>query len=241
VNPIDFLEHGGGPLVVRHQGLSSALPDPRQRHFQWVLAVLETGYVPGTPEGVPLWKTALVFDRWCAAWELPEASQAKRLAYLVDHYRAAISHDLAIHTRYDLGDLWRARRWTLLLDILDRLPAHSQYASTVSMDKEHAAMLAEQLAEQDEDPEAEKSGPSLAGWSQEVAAMTNVFDAVRQVQHTLIAVNSEKGKVPEPPKPAPRPSTPLEAAMKTAAFRRRQARHEALVALVLPKKGDVKP
>lgn len=226
---------------MRHRGQVLALPDPREHHFQWVLAVLETGHVPGTPDDIPLWKTALIFDRWRAAWELPDAVQAKRLAYLVDHYRAAISHDLAIHTRYDLGDLWRARRWTLLLDILDRLPAHSQYASTVSMDKEHAAMLAEQLAAQDDDPEAEKSGPSLAGWSQEVAAITNVFDAVRQVQHTLIAVNAEKGKVPDPPKPAPRPSTPLEAAMKSAAFRRRQARHEALVARVLPQKRPVKP
>lgn len=240
VNPIDVLEHGGGGFMLRRGGELIPMPDPRREHYQWVLIALQTRYVPGTPEDVPWWLVDVVFERWAAAWDLPDFAVARRLAYLVDHYRAAISHDLAL-LGYDLGDLWRARRWTLLLDILDRLPAHSQYASSVSMDKEHAEMLAEQLAAQEEDPDAEPSGPSLTGWTPEVAALTNIFDAVRDVQHTLVAVNSEKGKTPDPPKRAPRPSTPLEAAMKRAAHNRRKAKHDALVARVLPKKAAVKP
>lgn len=240
MNPIDFLEHGGGHFMLRRGGVLIPLPDPRERHFQWVLQVLDLGFVPGTPDDVPQWIVPVIFDRWRAAWDLPPFSAARRLAYLVDHYSPAIAHDLATRTHYDLGDLWRARRWTLLLDIIDRLPAHSQYASAVSMDEDHARMLAEQLAQQDEDPDAKAAGPALTTWTPEVAALTNVFDAVRSLQHTLIAVNSEKGKAPEQPKPSPRPNTPLEAALKRAEYERRKRKHESLVARVLPQRAAVK-
>lgn len=239
LNPIDFLEHGGGHFMLRRGGVLIPLPDPREKHYQWVLTALSLRYVPGTPEDIPWWMVDRVFERWCAAWDLPPFDMARRLAYLVDHYRPQIAHDLATRTHYDLGDLWRARRWTLLLDLIDRLPAHSQYASAVSMDEEHAEMLAEQLAARETDDDGPR-GPSLTGWTPEVAALTNIFDAVRQVQHTLVAVNSEKGKAPEAPKPAARPHTPLEAAIKRAQYNRRKAKHEALVARVLPPKPEVK-
>lgn len=240
MDPIDILEHGGGGFMLRRGGELIEMPDPRRQHYQWVLMALQLRYVPGTPEDLPWWLVDVVFQRWCAAWDLPDFNRARRLAYLVDHYRPAISSDLQTRAHVDLGELWRARRWTLLLDLIDRLPAHSHYASTVSMDKEHAEMLAQQLAAQPEDEAAEKTGPSLTGWTPEVAALTNIFDAVRQVQHTLVAVNSEKGKTPEAPKPAPRPSTPLEAAIKRAQHERRKAKHEALVARVLPPRPPVK-
>lgn len=239
MNPIDFLEHGGGHFMLRRGGVLIPLPDPREKHYQWVLTALHLRYVPGTPEDLPWWQVDRVFERWAAAWDLPDFTAARRLAYLVDHYRPAISHDLATRTHHDLGDLWRARRWTLLLDIIDRLPAHSHYASAVSMDEDHARMLAEQIAAMPED-ETGPRGPALTTWTPEVAALTNVFDAVRQVQHAIIAVNSEKGKTPESPKPSPRPHTPLEAALKRADYNRRKAKHEALVARVLPQKAEVK-
>lgn len=234
---IDFLEHGGGHFHIRHHGLLVALPDPRAQHFQWVLQALALEHVPGTPDDVPEWQRSLVFERWRAAWELPTFREAQRLAYLVDHYRSAISYDLATCTPYDLGTLWRARRWTLLLDIVDHLPAHSWYASTVSMDEEHARMMAEALAEREQDDDAEGSGPPLTTWTPEVAVLTNVLDAVRGVQYAVIAANSEGGKAPEAPKPAPRPTTPLERAMRRADFERRKAKHESLVARLLPSKG----
>lgn len=235
---IDFLEHGGGHFHVRYRGELIALPDPRKQHFQWVLMALELQHVPGTPEEIPEWLRGVVFEHWRAAWELPDARDAKRLAYLVDNYRAAISHDLATRTHYDLGTLWRERRWTLLLDILDRLPGHSWYSATVSMDEEHAKMMAEAIAErravgsEDDDD----GGPPLTAWTPEVAAMTNVLDAVRGVQHAIIAVNAD-GQVPEAPKPAPRPQTPLERALKRVDYESRKARHEALVARLLPHKA----
>lgn len=235
---IDFLEHGGGHFYVRHHGELIPLPDPRAMHYQEVLAALALEHAPGTPGDLKEWQRRGVFERWCAAWDLPEFRSAQRLAYLVDHYRAAISHDLHVYGNSDLGELWRARRWTLMLDIIDRLPAHSWYAASVSMDEEHARMMAESIAAREAaGEESDSKGPSLTTWTPEVAALTNVLDAVRGVQHAIVAVNSEKGKAPEPPKPSPRPTTPLEKALKRAEFDRRKAKHNALVARVLPHKG----
>lgn len=234
---IDFLEYGGGPLFIRHHGELILLQDPCAMHYQTVLAFLLVQHAPGTPADLPEWKRALVFDRWCAAWNLPEFRNAQRLAYLVDHYRAAISNDLHVYAHADVGELWRQRRWTLLLDLIDRLPSHSWYASTVSMDEEHAKMMAEALAaRQESDDDRKPVGPSLTSWTPEVAALTNVLDAVRGVQHAVIAVAAGK-KAPEPPKPAPRPVTPLERALKRVDFERRKAAHENLVARLLPHKG----
>lgn len=235
---IDFLEHGGGgSFSVVHDGARYELPDPTEQHYQWVLLVLQVGHVPGIPGDIPEWQRALAFERWCAAWDLPDFRSAQRLAYLVDHYRPSISHDLAVRG-LDLGDLWRARRWTLLLDVIDRLPAHSWYASSVSMDEEHARMMAEAMAERQESEEGEERSPALTTWTPEVAAITRLIDAVKGVQHAVIAVQAGN-KAPEPPKPEPRPITPLEKALKHAAFERRKRKHESLVARVLPHKASL--
>lgn len=232
---IDFLEHGGGQMHLRIGGALIPLADPRRLHYQILLGCLEQEIVPDLPP-LPFWQLPLVFPRWRAAWDLPAFADARRLAYLVDHYRAAIANDLQVTAHLDLGDLWRARRWTLLLDVIDRLPAHSWYASSVSMDEEHARLMAEAIMAREangEEPEAK--GPSLTGWTPEVAVLTNVLDATRRVEYAVYAAQHGK-KAGEPPKPSPRPVTPLESALKRAEFNRRQAKHQALVARVLPHK-----
>lgn len=235
MDDIDFLEHGGAgttPFSVRVDGYTIPLPDPREQHYQWVLAALHLKHVPWTPGEIPDWQRALVFERWRAAWELPDFSSARRLAYLVDKYRAPITSDLTTFGNgLDLGQLWRARKWQRLLDVIDRLPAHSWYASNVSMDPEHAQMMAEHIQRQRSsgNAETEPTGPSLTTWTPEVAALTNVLDAVRGVQHAVIAVQAGN-KAGDPPKPAPRPVTPFEQALKLAQHRDRKAKHESLVA-----------
>lgn len=241
---IDLLEHGGAtaasPFAIRLGGEYIPLPDPRTQHYQWVLIALHLRHVPGTPGDIPEWKRALVFEHWAAAWDLPIFQDAQRLAYLVDHYRPAISNDLQTYANLDLGELWRARRWAKMLDVIDRLPSHSWYSASVTMDEEHARMMAEAMAAREKSDE-KPSGPSLTTWTPEVAALTNVFDAIQSVRHAIIAANSERGKAPEPPKPAPRPQTPLERAMKLAEFKRRKTSHEALAARVLPHKRQSQP
>lgn len=233
---IEFLEHGGGHFHVLHRGKLIALPDPRSKHYQWVLMMLSAEHVPGTPDDIPDWKRSLAFVRYCSAWDLPGFQDARRLAYLVDNYRAPLAHDFATRTHHDLGNLWRERRWVLMLDIIDRLPSHSWYSSAVAMDEEHAAMMAASIAARKESgQEAPPSGPALTNWTPEVAALTQLLDAVRGVQYAVVAVQAGK-KAGEPPKPAPRPVTPLEKALKTAEYNRRKSAHEDLVARVLPGK-----
>lgn len=237
MNDIDFLEHGGGHFHVRHRGVLTPLPNPRDRHFQWVLGALQLRHVPGTPEDIPEWKRALVFDRWCAAWDLPDFQNAQRLTYLLDKYRAPIAHDLQVVAHLDLGELWRARRWVKILDILDRLPAHSWYSASVSMDEEHAKMLADSLTAQIEatGEKPKSKGPALTQWTPAVAALTTLTDAVNSVRYAVTA-SAAGSKAGEPPKPMPRPQTPLETAMAVAEYRRRKAKHEALAARLLPHK-----
>lgn len=239
MNDIDFLEHGGGYFHLRHHGELIALPDPRAQHYQWVLMALKLEHVPGTPADISEHQRSLVFEHWCAAWDLPAFADAQRLAYLVDNYRAPIAYDLQVFAQQDLGALWRARRWTLMLDILDRLPGHSWYSATVSMDEEHAKMMADALTARAEKTgeSTDSRGPSLTTWTPEVAMGANVVDAVRSVAHAVVAVQSGKN-APEPPKPMPRPKTPLESAMKLAEHRRKKAKHESLVARLLPHKSQ---
>lgn len=241
---IDFLEHGGAtsswPFAIRHHDELIVLPSPLDHHYQWVLIALGVGHVPGTPGDLPEWKRARVFERWAAAWELPSYNDARRLAYLVDNYRAAISSDLQTFAGgLDLGDLWRARRWSLLVDVIDRLPSHSWYSASAAQDERHAKMLAESVAARQQGAAAEDRGPSLTGWTPEVAALTTLIDATRGVQHAVFAAQHGK-KAGDPPKPMPRPVTALEKALKAASFNSRKAAHEALVARVLPNRRAVK-
>jgi len=237
MNEIDLLEHGGGGAAIRLDGIIWNLPDPREKNYQWVLLVLSVGRVPGTPADLPYAKHEAVFPRWCAAWDLPSFEQARRLTYLVDHYRGALVHDLLVHAGLDLGDLWRARRWQTLLDVIDRLPGHSHYSAAVANDEEHARMVAEAIAARKERGEDDgDKGPALTTWSPEVAVMTQVLDAVHSVRYAVVAVQAGK-KAGDPPKPARRPVTALERAMRVGEFNRRKAVHEALVARVLPHKA----
>ena len=236
MSDIDLLEFGGGRFSLQHEGEPVELLDPRDMHFQAVLLCLQAQIAPGTP-GCADWKRAVIFDRWRWAHDLPHFEDARRLAYLVDHYRGAIANDLRVHANVDLGELWRARRWTHLLDLIDRLPAHSWFSATISGDKEHAEMLARAIAERRAAGQEDKapSGPSLVGWTPEVAALHHVLDAVRRVEWTVAAVNAGK-KAPDPPKPAPRPISEIEIAIKRADMAERKARHEALAARVLRRK-----
>lgn len=232
MNNVDFLEHGGrSAFLMIVNGEQVELPDPRDRHYQWVLACLSLRHVPGTPGDIPEWKRLLAFERWRAMYELPDFRNAQRLAYLVDHFRSPMTYDLQVYANADLGELWRGRRWLLLLDILDHLPAHSWFSSTVSMDEEHARLMAEALRAQ---PESERTsnGPPLHTWTPEVAVLNNVFDAIRRLEHTMIALKAGD-KAPKAPDPAPRPITPLERAMKRVEYERRQEKHERLAARLL--------
>ena len=229
---IDLLEYGA-PFALKLDGELLQLADPATMHFQAVLTCLAVSLAPGTPD-VADWKRQVIFDRWCAAYDLPRFRDAQRLAYLVDHYRSAIVYDLRVHANSDLGDLWRRRRWRTLLDLLDHLPPHSWFNATVSMDPEHARMVAEAMAARPEG-EREDLGPHLTAWTPEAALLTRVIDGLKNVAYT---VATSQGIKTERPQPEPRPKTPLDRERKLAEFARKKKSHESLVSRMLPHKNN---
>lgn len=236
---LDLVEAArGGPLTIRHAGQTWVAPDPAALPYQQVLLTLAAGRLRCAPAGMAEWKQDLLFERWVAHHGLPNLQSAQRLAYLIDNYRSAIVSDLVVYCNgADLGKLWRERKWLLLLDLIDHLPGHSWYASSVNDDEEHAKMLAESLAERESDGDTEAAAPALTTWTPEVAAITRVLDAVNQLTYVLTVVNTSKGPQPKPPKPAPRPRSPLEKALDSAKRAKRQAKHESIVSRMLPHKA----
>lgn len=231
---IDRIEAArGGPLRFLLDGERYRIADPKGVDYQRILAVLHDPRHL-TDLRMPEWKRTALAQAWAAHYDLPEFNHAKRLCYLVDRYADPLISDLRRHAGVDMLELWRDRRWRTLLAIIDRLPPQSAYAVAVGEDPEHSEMLANALAERAENEDGESKGPSVATWTPEVDVLTALRDDVRVLTYTVRASNGDKKA--QPPKPLPRPVTPLERAQKKADFGRRKAKHDSLVARMLPHK-----
>lgn len=223
----------GGPFLYASRGEVYTAPSPVDLTPARLLNAMAANMVPGTPN-MPLFRARALFRAWSAHHDLPSLQQAQRLAYLLNRYRDILEYDLLEHLGADPGALWRERRWRYLLNLIDRLPRHSYYYEAVANDEEHAEMLAKAMAQREQGDSTGPTGPPIHTWSPEVAALHDVLDAVRNVSYTVAAVNSQKRI--EPPKPAPRPVTALDRLMKRERHRERQAKHQSLVARLLPHK-----
>ena len=224
----------GGPFRFQVDGVVYLAHDPANLDFQTVLAALEVECMPEGPP-VELWKVRQLGRAWAAHYDLPDFPSAQRLAYLVDRYRSALVYDLRHWCNEDLGELWRARKWRTLLDLIDHLPGWSWYSSAVFGDEEHAAMLAESMKARKEAGDESDSAPPQHHWTPEVQALTQLTNAVNYTNYLTVQANGGKAS---PPAPLPTPRSPLEAAIRSANFSRRQASHEHLVARLLPHKAN---
>ena len=73
--------------------------------------------------------------------------------------------------------LFRARRWTFLLDLIDGLPSHSRTISAILNDTDRAELMAETiLAQEDEDDDVEEESTSLIGQTPEVRILQDIAD-----------------------------------------------------------------
>lgn len=233
----DLEQAKGGPFVFRHEGALHVLPDPETVSPAWILRAFETDGRTLTDVRMPLHKAAALLRAWAGHYDLGTARDVRRLAYILDRYADAVEYDLRT-IGDDLGTLWRARRWRLLLNLIDHLPRHSYYSDAVSNDVEHARMLADAYAEQGEDGEKPKRTMPMTQFTPEVSALADLIDAVNRNTHVLQLVNTDPkaGKKPSPPEPYLRPETALQREMKVATTRARQRKHEELVARLLPHK-----
>lgn len=214
------------------------LEDPRTMHYQDVLRILrDRAFESLRDKRISIWSIDTILDLWRAAYDLPEINAAIRLAYVVDHYQAALDYDLRKHIGVDLEELWLSRRWGRLLGYIDRLPSHTWYSQAVSEDPEHSALLAKQLAERElSDDDQPDPGPPINTWSPEVAKLTDLHDAIKELTYVTVSANADpKKKVPEP-QFAPRPNADLKRLTEREKYELRKAKHEALAARLLPHK-----
>ena len=97
-------------------------------------------------------------------------------------------------------------------------------------------MLAESMVASGQDASG-PSGPPLRTWSPEVRLLTQIKDAVRHLEWTVLASQIGK-KAGEQPTPSPHPSSLLEVETKRAEYNRKMAAHKALTKRLLPHKSD---
>lgn len=117
-----------------------------------------------------------------------------------------------------------APSWGKLSRLLDQLPQHGRFKAALLDDDE----LAEQIYEPVDD-----DGPippmDFVGYDPVVAGLTNIGDILLMLRATLIAVNSDKGKMP-PVKPLPRP----ESARERVERERSKERRSELLSILTP-------
>lgn len=120
----------------------------------------------------------------------------------------------------DVAKLWRSRRWRLLLNLIDHLPAHSFYVEAQLDDED----LAERILSSGEPTAA--AGPRLSEWDPVVRELTVITDRLSEL--TAVVVQGLGGKAR--PDYRPRPATALDAVRD----RRVRDKHRELVRRLTP-------
>lgn len=87
--------------------------------------------------------------------------------------------------------LFRARRWTFLLDLIDGLPSHSRTISAILNDTDRAELMAEAILAQEDEDDAEEESASLVGQTPEVRILQDIADI-------LISTAGSKETYPRP-------------------------------------------
>lgn len=146
----------------------------------------------------------------------------RRLVYLLGRYGEAIEMDLWERQR-DLAEMWRSRRWRLLLSVIDHLPRASHYVEALADDEDLARRTA------DTEPEA-KPRARMSEWTAEREALADISDRLTDVIRAIVASTGNK------PPNIPRSVRPVTAADR---IRREhsKARHLSLVERLLPNRG----
>jgi hypothetical protein len=125
-----------------------------------------------------------------------------------------------------MGALWRSRRWRLLLNIIDHLPRNSYYQEAVSKNKEHVQNIAEAMGGK-KDGEAYR--PPMHTYSTEVELLQFLCNQIMLLRHESAQANSKPDLLLPP-------ESGVTDARKHIEWKRRKAKHEALVARVLPQR-----
>jgi hypothetical protein len=165
--------------------------------------------------------------RWIAHFGLtPDDGTTRRLASIMDKYAPQLEADFPQHyPGIGPADLWRARKWRCLLNLIDHLPQNTHYHNSLMRDPEHAKRVAEYKIAH---PDTETSkAPPWNIWSPQYEALQSIIDELRVLRATLVGVNGGK---PGKPEFTPKPTSEIQKAVHREKWRA----HDKLKAGFLP-------
>jgi hypothetical protein len=220
-----------GPLVASLSGQRVVVSlDPAQMNWRRVAACVSDvkAFINSAQLGaMSLAQADLLRAAWVAHYGLtPDEAQTRRLAHAMDRYSDQLEADFPRwYPGIGPADMWRARKWRALLNLIDHLPQNTHYQNALAKDPEHAARIAEHRAQH---PEQETdASPPWYTWSPELAKLTDVLDQLKIISYRIAATNGATGV--EKPKMDARPKSELSKAMERMKWRK----HEALAARML--------
>lgn len=237
---IDEIESGrGGRFSVVYQRERYELSGPAELPWQHVMAYLDVGSAPVDlywEDDLSILQLRAIGTAWARHHDLPTLQEAQRLCYLLDRYHDDLQYDLQRILQVDLDSAWRARRWRWLLSLADRLPRNCHFSAAVANDPEHADLIAKAITSRaDDKTDDDRGGPMIQDWSPELEELTRLGEKIDQLIYATQVVAGGKN-VPKP-EPAARPKTAVGKATRRAERERHQAKHESLVARMLPHKA----
>lgn len=211
-------------VAVPAEDLLIALTDPISfAHFAEV------------PEGITMGPLQALRDAYCAHQGLlSDPQKAHTLRAIMTKFGEALEADFARnYPGVDAAELWRARRWRRLDNLIYRLPPASLYREQILNDPE---LVRAMVARQAEEDSQEKKGIAISEYTTPVSVLRDVVGELRLLRAVLIGVNSKGGRMPRV-ESYPGPIT----AVTEAQFWVRKAAHDSLTARVLRKKPKPDP
>lgn len=215
-----------GPMAALVDGEPHQIPPATELPWKLVVACATSPHwfaLVAWPRDVKLkaWQIEVAQDAWRVHNGLPEASQVKRLVYMIEKYHDGLEYDLRTKVGVSLGELWRDRRWRELLVYIDHLPTDTHKNRLMTNDEEYMAAVMEQSQRGD-------GRPSMAEWGQTNIQLAMLIDAINRNTAVTQAVANPKAGMPKI-QPAPRPST----VMEKLEFKKSQREHESMNAMLL--------
>lgn len=128
--------------------------------------------------------------------------------------------------------MWQSRRWRHLLSIIDGLPRHSAFGESLANDEELAHAVVDRMSK-----DGGKDRPptrSMRDFTVEVEVQSVIADRLTELIQVVAATKGARSRQLHR---MPRPVT----AMQRVLAQRRRAKHESVVARVLPGRAAEQP
>lgn len=221
-----------GRFVIRVNGEPAELRSPLEMSWKEVAACIDNRAAFIRLAGMPsagLDQVSYAQKRWVAHFGLtPDDQSTRRLASIMDKYASKLEADFPRHyPGIGPADLWRARKWRCLLNLIDHLPQNTHYHHALMNDPEYAKAVAEWKAANPDS--GEPKSPPWSVWSPEYEGSQSIIDELRLLRATVVNVNG--GKAGEP-KLTLKPKSEIDKAI----YRKKLEKHESLADRMLARR-----